>query len=249
MMAISKCINIKVVALLLFAVAVLAVCVANSVLVKNVKKSNNKTENKSRRRLADRGHDDELYNALSDDDKALVDKILAEEEWAFQLLGETDDDAALFHNSDEVSDEGTARHLMSFLKPLSCNDGVDFDALACTALSSLLPSTSTLEVGCGTCVTVDITDGSTVELPNGLRVSGMLHFGPTANVVIRTTSVLVEGILKIETPASGNQVKFMMYGQESVTYTSREAGSRCESGCNLGSKPIAVVGGKSIGVS
>ena len=246
-MAISKCINIKVVALLLFAVAVLAACVANNVLVKSVKKSNNKTENKSRRRLADRGHDDELYNALSDDDKALVDKILAEEEWAFQLLGQTDDDD-LFHNIDGVSDEGNARHLMSFLKPLSCNDGVDFDALACTALSSLLPSTSTLEVGCGTCVTVDITDGSTVELPNGLRVSGMLHFGPTANVVIRTTSVLVEGILKIETPASGNQVKFMMYGQESVTYTSREAGSRCESGCNLGSKPIAVVGGKSIGV-
>ena len=63
MMAISKCINIKVVALLLFAVAVLAVCVANSVLVKNVKKSSNKMENKSRRHLADHEYDDELYNA------------------------------------------------------------------------------------------------------------------------------------------------------------------------------------------
>lgn len=190
-----------------------------------------------------------LMNAASAEDKALFEKTLEEEIYIQDLLSQTDLDE-LPYDEDILGagDENfSERHLTStrnFLEPLPCNNGINFETMACTPLSSLLPSPQNLQISCGACVEVDITDGSTIELPKGLLISGMLRFPPSANVNIRTTSVLVEGFLKIATPSAGNQVKFTLYGLDAVTYTSTEIGSRCAGGCNLGFKPIAVVGGK-----
>lgn len=131
----------------------------------------------------------------------------------------------------------------ALLQPLACNAGVDFDTLTCSLLSSF-PQSGALMIPCATCVEVDTTDGSMIEYTGGVTISGMLRFPPTANVVIKTTRVIVEGKLKIETPNAGNQVKFTMFGQTNYSYNSPDAGSLCEPGCNMGSQAIAVVGGK-----
>lgn len=233
---------------LLFTAAILVGCIGGIVAVS--RKNNRKNS------IGDVGSeiDPERYNALSDKDKALVDKILAQEEYIESLLTQGGDLVAMEEDvaaEDEIDDEilntvPSSRRLQgtaTYLTPLACNSGIDFNTLPCTSLSSLLPAAGNLQIPCGTCVQVDITDGRTVELPGGLLISGMLHFPPSANVHIRTTSVLVEGTLKIETPTLGNQVKFSLFGVDNVMYTSAEAGSKCKGGCNLGLKPIAVVGG------
>ena len=215
--------------LALLAIAAVAGCIAGIVVASN-KGGNKPADDFSR-----------LMKTAPPEDKALVEQTLASEKYIDELLSQTDLDAMHYE------DNAPARHLTStntYLTPLACNNGINFDTLPCTSFSSLLPSPANLEIPCGTCVEVDITDGSTVELPNGLLVSGMLRFRPTANVVIRTTSVFVEGILKIETPNPGNQVKFSLYGLDAVTYTSTELGSKCAGGCGFGFMPIAVVGGK-----
>ena len=148
-----------------------------------------------------------------------------------------------------------------YLYPLPCNEGIDnFD---CTEipLSSLLPEItdgSPLVIECGTCVYVDTTNGGQLDLPNGLRIEGKLYFPSDANITIRTIYVMVLGVLKMDTPQIGNQVKFSLHSKEGIPEDSDEQNiffyadpdkqdsrtSQCVDGCKIGKKPIAVVGGE-----
>eukprot|EP00547_Thalassionema_nitzschioides_P017582 CAMPEP_0194244958 /NCGR_PEP_ID=MMETSP0158-20130606/12293_1 /TAXON_ID=33649 /ORGANISM="Thalassionema nitzschioides, Strain L26-B" /LENGTH=898 /DNA_ID=CAMNT_0038980567 /DNA_START=451 /DNA_END=3147 /DNA_ORIENTATION=- len=104
-----------------------------------------------------------------------------------------------------------------------------------------------LTIPCGSCVIVDHYQGEVVDLPNGLRVDGMLYFPPSSNLTIKTTHVFVIGMLKIDVPNSGNQITFSLYGEDNVLFNSDDYSDdlpTCTDGCNLGSKPIAIIGGR-----
>ena len=63
-------------------------------------------------------------------------------------------------------------------------------------------------------------------------------------MVLRTKFVFVLGILKINPPSSGSSVKLSLYQDGEVSYTASNSSALCGEGCNLGSKVIAVLGGK-----
>ena len=123
-----------------------------------------------------------------------------------------------------------------------------------TPLSSLLGDdlSSQVTIPCGTCVTVDYTDGETITLDGGLNVLGRLHFPSTASVTLATTSVVVQGMWSMTTPDVGNKVTIRLYGTEDVwvyPYDSccsddTTCDSECMSKANMASKPFAVVGGR-----
>lgn len=147
--------------------------------------------------------------------------------------------------------------------------------LSASPLSSLIAahgsSTLPLTVPCGACVVADQTDGSTVTIPGGLNILGRLHFPPTAHVTVKTTSVIVQGMLSAEEPSVGNKVKVTLFGTDEVMFYPHEqccmgtAGHHrglrsnvgqgrelTQNGCdlqcphakNVSMKPIVVAGGK-----
>jgi len=137
-----------------------------------------------------------------------------------------------------------------YLYPLPCNEGVSFDCTT-TPLSSLsVPASGPLVIECGTCVYVDITDGQQFNLDNGLRIEGKLYFPPEASVTISTIYVMVLGILKMDNPLVGNQVKFHLKGEVDQYFVASDKQdpartSKCMGiGCKIGKKAIAVVGGE-----
>lgn len=101
-------------------------------------------------------------------------------------------------------------------------------------------------VECGSCVTVDYTNGEVVTLPLGINVIGKLHFPSTANLVLRTQYLFVQGELVIDPPSEMNEVKVLLFGTTNQTIIPHgENVALCEStGCAMGRKPIAVVGGR-----
>ena len=156
-----------------------------------------------------------------------------------------------------VEDHDGDRHLTpltypvpEYLYPLPCNEGVSFDCTT-TPLSSLpVPTSGPLVIECGTCVYVDIADDQELNLDNGLRIEGKLYFPPEASLTISTIYVMVLGILKMDTPLVGNQVKFHLKGEENQDFVASDkqdparTGRCIGGGCNIGKKAIAVVGGK-----
>ena len=147
---------------------------------------------------------------------------------------------------------------MAGFGPLACNANIDSEE--CVAFSSIFSDSNpaSLTIPCGKCVVMDYTDGSTITVPGGLNVIGRLYFPPTANVILRTPAVFVQGVWSMDTPAEGNSVKVSLYGSEETTL--HPHGSCCASDgdvndvygyeCScmapepLGKKPFAVVGGK-----
>ena len=95
-------------------------------------------------------------------------------------------------------------------------------------------------IECGVCKRVSVSDGRELLFPFGLRIVGKLEFTSTANVIVKTPLVFVHGDLKIHLPNTGNQVIFRMHGSVAQTYFGN---GPCVSGCDLGHKPIAVLGG------
>jgi len=137
-----------------------------------------------------------------------------------------------------------------YLYPLPCNEDVAFDCTS-TLLSSLpVPSDGPLFIECGSCVRVDISDGGQLELPEGLRIEGMLYFPPEANLTIRSTHVHVLGILKMDLPLPENKVKISLYGEDDLKFVASDRQdpsitTLCQGdGCDVGRKHIAVVGGQ-----
>ena len=128
------------------------------------------------------------------------------------------------------------------------------------SFSSIYDSSSIdpLTVPCGTCVLMDYTDGSTLEIPGGLHVLGRLHFDPLSSVIVRTTGVFVQGSWSMEIPNEGNQVKILLHGFEEQTLYPHDlcctgnvfhinvCDEECEDKKGVGKKPFVVAGGEFI---
>ena len=101
--------------------------------------------------------------------------------------------------------------------PLSCNSDLDVSACSTeTTLSSILNNADTTKevlIPCGTCALVDTTDGSTVDIPAGLNIEGMLFFPSASHVTIETTHMFVQGKLKMDPPAlaSSNSIRVRIW--------------------------------------
>jgi hypothetical protein len=151
------------------------------------------------------------------------------------------------NDMDDMDDHHDHHHMDLF--PLQCNEGITFDCTS-TPLSSLsVPASGPLVIECGTCVYVDTSNGNQLNLPYGLRIDGKLYFPPESSITIRTIYVMVVGILKMDTPLLGNEVKFSLYGEQDSFYFADPTKTNgmttaCESGCKIGKKAIAVMGGK-----
>lgn len=188
-----------------------------------------------------------------------------------------DEDEELFEDDeDEEVHQLPARELATspLYKPLQCNEAIlanDTCLASAVPFSNLVadqlganPINGPVVVPCGQCVAVDITDGSTLTLPKGLDIIGRLHFPPTANVVINTTAVFVQGQLDMTEPtttpgaddiftSSHNDpqaaVTITLFGVEDqyffpYTGCNGEYLDTCTEKKNLGTKPIVVAGGK-----
>lgn len=170
------------------------------------------------------------------------------------------------NNNNDVESSTRSLNIMEHddnLMPLSCNTAAvpSIDSTECissaVSLSSLVataPANGEVTIPCGACATVDYTDGSTITIPGGLNVLGRLHFPSTANVVINTTAVIVQGMLDMTIPNSGNQVKVTLYGTEEQYLFPYDkcncspTGGGCAPDCmhkkSIGKKPIAIAGGR-----
>lgn len=152
---------------------------------------------------------------------------------------------------------------MDMYGPLMCNTGASpaitsDECLAnATPLSSLInnavsSSAANVVVPCGSCVTVDYTDSSTVTLPGdgSLHIKGRLHFPPTSSVTLNATAIFVEGHLDIPKINEENEVKITLYGQDEWTYYPHMMCTYGDVNCmhkkSVGKKPVVVAGGKSI---
>lgn len=148
------------------------------------------------------------------------------------------------------------RHLSTGIDftPLSCN--AELDVSQCNTesptLSSFLENADTSQevlIPCGTCASVDITDGSTVTFPSGLNIEGMLYFPSTSNVVLETTHIFVQGKLKMDPPepTSSNSIRIRMVGtDDQYLHPHEDNAASCdeETGCSVGKKGIVVAGGQ-----
>jgi len=121
---------------------------------------------------------------------------------------------------------------------LTCNSPMS----ACapySAVGAAYTANGLLTIPCGKCVTMDVTDNSTLTFSGGMRIIGKLVFPNEAVVTIRTTSVIVEGELSMTStdPITGSpKVKFIMTGTTAVTFTPTAPNSAVcgSSGCNVG---------------
>ena len=121
---------------------------------------------------------------------------------------------------------------------------------------------SEVKIACGTCVSLDKTDGSLIELPHGLNVVGKLHIPNIASFTLRTKYVLVQGVFRVDPPplgstlprAAGEKVTFQLMGDESISFLpdmETDNGMACgmesdmvtRKACNVGIKPFAIAGG------
>ena len=175
----------------------------------------------------------------------------------FMLPGEEMVRETMPSESEERNKNRILQEEFEYLYPLPCNEEAEFDCTT-TSLSSLPVPTdgSPLVIECGTCVHVDIFDGELLDLPNGLRIEGKLYFPIEASLTISTIYVMVLGILKIDYPQVGNEVKFHLYNeivngvavdQYFIADPNKQDPntSRClGNGCKIGKKAIAVVGGE-----
>lgn len=152
---------------------------------------------------------------------------------------------------------------MDDFTPLPCNLNItvsDCDAQATTTLSSILAesaaSNSTAVVPCGTCVVADL-DSTTLSAPHGLDIQGMLYFPTSASGTLEATHIFVQGIWKIDPPASPTPGVRAEHGRVTVRLTGPDedvyltphehnAAACASSGgsCNVGKRPIAVAGGQ-----
>lgn len=163
------------------------------------------------------------------------------------------------HSPPKIDDRSLME--MDMYGPLMCNTGASLaitsdECLAnATPLSSLInnavsSSAANVIVPCGSCVTVDYTNSSTVTLPGdgSLHIKGRLHFPPTASVTLNATAIFVEGHLDIPRINEENEVKFSLYGSEEWYYYPHMMCTYGDTGCmhkkSVGKKPVVVAGGK-----
>lgn len=199
------------------------------------------------------GHPKGLFdNELMEGD---VDYDYEEEETNIQLDPNLHN--LLIHEEDDnINNPTNSRKLSSYSSTIGT-----FQRLECTpasytdchtnTVSSLvsLNSNSELKIPCNKCYTFDISGNITI---NGLNIEGKLIFPLNHKVSIRTPYVIVQGELEInvdhvEIKPDNISTKFILTGNQNVIYTPTEAPNHnvCPNGgCNFGSKPFVIVGGK-----
>ena len=133
--------------------------------------------------------------------------------------------------------------------PLSCNSQMQIPCASFSTVGASYTSNGMLTIPCGKCVTMDITDNRTLTYAGGMRIIGQLDFPNSAQVVIKTSSVIVEGELSMVStdPITGTpKIKFILTGSAPVIFTpSTPNQMACGlQGCNVGPKAIVVAGGK-----
>lgn len=159
------------------------------------------------------------------------------------------------HQQEHSSTSSSIRHLSSeiLFAPLSCNNELDVSKCNTgSTLSSILSNADTsneVKIPCGICALVDTTDGSTVAIPSGLNIEGMLYFPSSSNVIIETTHIFVQGKLKMDPPAptSSNSIRIRMVGgDDQYLHPHEENAASCDedTGCSVGKKAIIVAGGQ-----
>mmetsp|Transcript_21116 Transcript_21116/g.30168 ORF Transcript_21116/g.30168 Transcript_21116/m.30168 type:complete len:1724 (+) Transcript_21116:152-5323(+) len=132
--------------------------------------------------------------------------------------------------------------------PLSCNSPMQSPCDSFSSVGASYTTSGLLTIPCGKCVTMDITDNRTLTFTGGMRIIGQLDF-PNSAVVIKTSSVIVEGELSMVStdPITGTpKIKVILTGSAPVIFTpSTPNQMACGlQGCNVGPKAIVVAGGK-----
>ena len=137
-----------------------------------------------------------------------------------------------------------------------CNDGIATMTCVSWDVWASQPGFNTSEeviIPCGKCV--EIVESTDITTPLGINIQGRLRLAPPqgSKVTIRTGSILVQGILSIDTPYApsiNETVNFIMTdrGQDYHFEPFEEFGDNhiiCHgSHCNVGRRPIAVAGGR-----
>ena len=154
----------------------------------------------------------------------------------------------------QVAAAGTTAGIPAFA-PLTCNADLKNANCSDTTLSQLTQQAGNdpVIIPCGTCATYDITNGTTLTVPGGINVEGHLFVPESAHGILNTTSVIVQGRLTIREPA-GSDKSFVvnLYGTKDVLFLPHasnefECGQNATTSeaipCDLGKKPIAVLGG------
>ena len=150
--------------------------------------------------------------------------------------------------------------------PLSCNANLtvaDCDGASALTLSSVLAdhinsvnttsssnttiTPSSAIIPCGVCAVADLdAETPTLTAPHGIDIQGMLYVPSTSVGTIETAHLIVQGTFKID-PHS-EEFKIMLTGGEANVFLTPhdENLAACEMNldgkCNLGKRPIAVVG-------
>ena len=162
-----------------------------------------------------------------------------------------------------VSLPSTTSANVGHFSPLSCNANLTVaDCDGTLMLSSILQehisslsSNTTIApspaiIPCGVCATVDINSATNPILtaPHGIDIQGMLYVPPTTVGTLETTHLIIQGILKIDPHSEIFTIKLIGDGNNVFMTPHEENLSACESNldgkCNLGKRPIAVLGGK-----
>ena len=153
--------------------------------------------------------------------------------------------AALLLSSPLVS----AQQFFSPGEGFSCNAGIA--TKTCVSWNSQNFDTSKeVIIPCGTCV--EIVASTNITTPLGINIQGRLRLAPPqgSKVTIRTGSILVQGILSIDTPyapSATETVNFIMTdrGADYVFTGFDNNSAACnDKSCNVGRRPIAVAGGR-----
>ena len=132
--------------------------------------------------------------------------------------------------------------------PLACNNNFS----SCVSWSTKFGTSSTkvkrVVINCGECITMD-HPGPVLTLLDGLDIRGKLIFPDNYQLEMRSTLIIVQGVLEMQStkPVNGvPSVKFFMTGDTDQFFIPiNENTNVCNGGaCIAGKKAIVVAGGK-----
>lgn len=138
------------------------------------------------------------------------------------------------------------------IAPLTCNlnSTGEYLDLPCTNWEDAFETSTTDEVviPCGECYTMaSFSNGEELNL-GGLNILGQLKVPDGSDFTIKTPYVFVQGLLEMHSygeVGETEKIKIILTGDDDVNFTPLEDTSICpSSGCNVGSRPIVVAGGK-----
>ena len=173
------------------------------------------------------------------------------------LLVDDDDEHSDTDMDSNMDMDAARRHLLSpgeDFEPLGCNAGLA-NVTACgdfSALALSLPASGPLVVPCGECYVVDAATPRDLDLSGtaGLDIQGKLTIPQGSGLTITTPAVYVQGELDVQSDAeiteANRAVKFVLTGTAPQTFFPADTNAdRCgASGCDVGTKPFLVAGGK-----